>query len=243
MFNITGKVVQRLDRDGGQRQCTRHSMATTQKTEEPGWATVCSGENYRVLFREGVEQEMESKDQSRTSKSGLNGAKEAGSGGAASWGGAFGMRLLRVARRSWVQDLAARWVGFRAARSLDSRSGGAGRGGRGAGPPAARGFRERIPRSPAAGGGAPCLRPRSPPGWGIGLAGARTGPPKTQVSQDPVPGAVPRRLQVHRDPTRTLAALPAARGRAAAGLRELPHPSKGTRVSARRGGWRGAVNQ
>lgn len=64
--------------------------------------------------------------------------------------------------------------------------------------------------------------------------GAR--PRRTQVSWDPVPGEGPRRLEVSRDPLRTQVALPAARGRAAAGLRDCPLPALGTWASSRKGG-------
>lgn len=47
------------------------------------------------------------------------------------------------------------------------------------------------------------------------------------MSRDLVPGAGPRRLEVSWDPLRAQGALPTARGRAAAGLRELPPPSTG----------------
>lgn len=58
------------------------------------------------------------------------------------------------------------------------------------------------------------------------------------MSRDPVPGAGPQRLEVSRDPLLAQTALPAARGRAAAGLRELPPPSTGDLGVLSEGGWR-----
>lgn len=49
ILNITLKLVQRLDGDGGKRGLTAsHSMAVAQKTEEPGWAKVCGGGRVRT---------------------------------------------------------------------------------------------------------------------------------------------------------------------------------------------------
>ena len=63
----------------------------------------------------------------------------------------------------------------------------------------------------------------------------RTRPRRTQVSRDLVPVAGPRRFEVSRDPVQARAALPAARGRAAAGLRELTPPN--TRDLGVRSAW------
>lgn len=72
---------------------------------------------------------------------------------------------------------------------------------------------------------------RGGPGW----RELRARPRRTQVSRDVVPVAGPLRFEVSRDPVQARAALPAARGRAAAGLRELTPPS--TRDLGVRSAW------
>lgn len=153
-----------------------------------------------------------------------------------------------VAPRCWVWGLVSRWVGLCATRShtavrIELVQEGRGLGGRGAGAPAATPLSWVHSWLSSPGRRSARAESAVPAGFG-GWRELGAGPRRTQVSRDPLPGAGPRRLEVSADLVRAQSALTAARGRAAAGLRELPPPSTGDLgVRSAGGGVEGTVNQ
>lgn len=150
-----------------------------------------------------------------------------------------------AAPRCCVRGLVSRWVGLCATRShtavrLELVQEGRGRGGRGAGPPAATPL-SRV-HSWFSCPGRRSTRAESAVPTGLGDRGWRelgAGPRRTEVSQDPVPGAGPQRLEVIRDPVRTQAGAHSRQGASGGGTARLPHPGTGDQGVRSPWGWRG----
>lgn len=156
-------------------------------------------------------------------------------------GGAFGIRLTRRSLSAMGSGLVSRWVGSCATRSHAAvrTAGPGGAGPRWAGRWAARLHAALAAHSQLSGPGRRSALAESSVPAGLGDRPGRSA--RTRDTEDPgepgpCAGSCPAEAPGVPGPTRTPAALPAARGRAAMGLRELPHPCNGD-PGVRSAGW------